>query len=432
MGDTRWNINIYDQDGRKTSRSFSDKTFGGRDESKKAAEQAIHDWQVENGMIVNKVRDIEGTPYCEMQMSNSLTVFALIDREDVEKLKEYCWHEVNGRIEATVSRNQKKGCITIEALLMGPAGKRMIKHKNGNKFDKRKENLFIKENDETEVAEPEVQIRELNVRLDPKDDTSPLLSAYSRGPWKEGQVATTPYRNKGHWLADIRHPLHPARKNFKDSEHGGKANCYKACSEWIYEFYKKKGILANEVREIVGTDFYEMRASNDRSYVVLIDKHVYNSLRPYVWAIFKSSESHGSGTDYCWSGSFNGGKSNVRLHRFLLKTEEPCIDHINGEGLDNRLCNIRPASYQMNSNNQRYKRKLPESGEVGVMLWSKNIWICRWTEGNERKVVKFPFKTEAEKVEQRIAACALRDQKHAELGRHIVIHPDAKRSKEED
>lgn len=53
----------------------------------------------------------------------------------------------------------------------------------------------------------------------------------------------------------------------------------------------------------------------------------------------------------------------VSLHRLLLASV-PLIDHVNGDGLDCRRANMRPATAQQNAANRR--RPLPSSGYWGV------------------------------------------------------------------
>lgn len=67
----------------------------------------------------------------------------------------------------------------------------------------------------------------------------------------------------------------------------------------------------------------------------------------------------------------NLGK-NVYLGRYLLGITDPNIevDHINGNKLDNRRCNLRPVTHQQNLQNCDL-RKDNTSGEKGVS-WHKN------------------------------------------------------------
>lgn len=63
----------------------------------------------------------------------------------------------------------------------------------------------------------------------------------------------------------------------------------------------------------------------------------------------------------------DGRWTTTRLHNYL--TDWPFVDHINGDGLDNRRSNLRPSSYRTNSLNlARYSSNT--SGYKGV-TWHK-------------------------------------------------------------
>ena len=72
---------------------------------------------------------------------------------------------------------------------------------------------------------------------------------------------------------------------------------------------------------------------------------------------------------------------NVKMHQVIMGTEEgKVIDHINGNGLDNRQANVRFATSQQNSWNQRKQRGNSSSKYKGVS-WEKkrNQWRARIT-----------------------------------------------------
>ena len=73
-----------------------------------------------------------------------------------------------------------------------------------------------------------------------------------------------------------------------------------------------------------------------------------------------------------YHGGYVASKKVGLLHRFLTKAPPGmCVDHINGDTLDNRLCNLRVCSHQGNMRNSR-KQKNNTSGYVGVVRYFFN------------------------------------------------------------
>ena len=64
----------------------------------------------------------------------------------------------------------------------------------------------------------------------------------------------------------------------------------------------------------------------------------------------------------------------VKMHTFL--TGWPQVDHINGDGLDNRRCNLRPATSAQNNANARRVRT-SRSPYKGVERESSGKWRAR-------------------------------------------------------
>ena len=82
---------------------------------------------------------------------------------------------------------------------------------------------------------------------------------------------------------------------------------------------------------------------------VLIDTSEVERIKQYKWYItIRKSKL------YCY-GTIEGKK--IALHRFILNSNN-IIDHINGNSLDNRKCNLREVTQQQNSYNRKAHGKL--------------------------------------------------------------------------
>lgn len=65
----------------------------------------------------------------------------------------------------------------------------------------------------------------------------------------------------------------------------------------------------------------------------------------------------------------------VFMHTFL--TGWPLVDHINGDGLDNRRANLRPATASQNCGNRPQLNDNNTSGFKGVTRHRSSRWIAR-------------------------------------------------------
>lgn len=95
----------------------------------------------------------------------------------------------------------------------------------------------------------------------------------------------------------------------------------------------------------------------------------------------------------------NGKSTHVSMHSFLINTPSGSdTDHINGDGLDNRLCNLRICTRTENSRNQR-----PRGGSSkykGVCFdKSRGKWIAGIKINYKRKNLgRFKLEEEAAKA----------------------------------
>jgi hypothetical protein len=86
---------------------------------------------------------------------------------------------------------------------------------------------------------------------------------------------------------------------------------------------------------------------------------------------------HDSAPGFEWGKYVMDSKNKARLHRFVMGLKDPnlVIDHINGDTLDNRKCNLRVITRSENNKNMR-KRINNTSGFQGVFL-KDGLWAAK-------------------------------------------------------
>lgn len=101
----------------------------------------------------------------------------------------------------------------------------------------------------------------------------------------------------------------------------------------------------------------------------MVDDDLFEELNRYQWRLLKSSR----GTAPCYAVRSEPGRhgAKVLLHRDVTKAPRgKVVDHINGNGLDNRRASLRVCSYSENGMN-RGKATTNASGHKGVH-WDKD------------------------------------------------------------
>jgi hypothetical protein len=109
------------------------------------------------------------------------------------------------------------------------------------------------------------------------------------------------------------------------------------------------------------------------------------------WFALPEGRTHYAARNYMRE---DGQRRVIRLHTFL--TGWPRVDHRNGDGLDNRRDNLRPATYPQNNRNAR-RRSDNTSGYKGVS-WrgDRSLWVARiWLGGRKLHLGYFSDPAEA-------------------------------------
>lgn len=118
---------------------------------------------------------------------------------------------------------------------------------------------------------------------------------------------------------------------------------------------------------------------------IIIDRDCLIIFSSYSWFVEKGKGQ----TNYLRANALvNGIKRTVFFHQLIKGFYNGLeIDHINGNGLDNRRSNLRVVTHQVNQSNQR-KRKNASSKYFGVSFCQRDQkWQCHVQYENKKKNV---------------------------------------------
>lgn len=148
-----------------------------------------------------------------------------------------------------------------------------------------------------------------------------------------------------------------------------------------------------------------------QGYSAFVDDADYELLRQYKWHVFIRSHSK---TKYAATIFYEPTKRSVLMHRLILTVPiGKEVDHINGDGLDNRRCNLRLTDRAGNCQN-RQKRG---DGYKGVKDNKYGRWEAR-IQFNKRSLHLGTFDTAQQAAEAYNDAAV---QYHGEFARLNVI-----------
>lgn len=138
---------------------------------------------------------------------------------------------------------------------------------------------------------------------------------------------------------------------------------------------------------------------NDLVYLVLVDDGAYEVLSRHTWYIMYSGVNK---KPYAFAELYSKPKGQERIKRMFYMHQMVVgsftqIDHINGNSLDNRFENLRPATYQENgwnkpkNMNRRKDGRTPSSQFKGVSyvpLKGKPRWAVLISKGKGKGVIR--------------------------------------------
>ena len=106
----------------------------------------------------------------------------------------------------------------------------------------------------------------------------------------------------------------------------------------------------------------------------LVDDSDYSFLMKFKWCAHREKSRWYAITNVLKDNIKTLGKTQIRMHQMIM--ERPMIDHINGDGLDNRKVNLRACTHQENNMN---RSKGSGSSKFKGVYWDsdRNKWVAQ-------------------------------------------------------
>lgn len=154
------------------------------------------------------------------------------------------------------------------------------------------------------------------------------------------------------------------------------------------------------------------RIALTKGYFAIVDEADFHSLSKFKWCSYCQGRYAGRN-----SKRVNGRQVTVLMHRFLMNPQQSFeVDHINGNGLDNRRENLRLCSRSENAQNMKCHADC-SSGVKGVYRAGKK-WMAVITANGKR----FYLGSYPEKLEAAKAYNAASEQLHGKFGKQNTIY----------
>ena len=169
-------------------------------------------------------------------------------------------------------------------------------------------------------------------------------------------------------------------KYFSFTKYGGSQEARAAADAWRATQSFKRGETMNCVRKDPDDpDSLIMHLSTGAETHIPADR--YDELSQHAWCALQSAPTM---TPYAVSSK------GVRMHRLLTSPSAGLeVDHINGDGLDNRSANLHNVTRQQNTNNQRMRCD-NKTGLNGISWNRKNrSFIVKWQENKKQYTKSF-------------------------------------------
>lgn len=314
--------------------------------------------------------------YYEFKIGDDI---AICDIDSLHLLDTYRWNicmTQDGKkyIRSSVRQGDKIAKLYFSRLVLNESGGN-VEHINKNTLDVRKQNLRVvraKINPETDYV------------VDPVDKkkVSKSLAPGFQSKWSEGKLGgSVNNMSDKSWRVAFQNPL--LNKYFFFSTHGGKAVAKEKALQFRKEEAIRRGLVRNRYRTITTSDgdvYLEVEATHkDETKSFFCDVEDVGTVKECKWYI-----QNRTGSENCEVRTSTGKHRTFHSALGIYKV----TDHIDGNPLNNRRCNLRDG-IKYNPRNHSV-RKDNESGTTGVSFRnSSNAWVVQWPEDGKRKSKSF-------------------------------------------
>jgi hypothetical protein len=129
-------------------------------------------------------------------------------------------------------------------------------------------------------------------------------------------------------------------------------------------------------------------------FVAVVDEEDYEWLNKYTWKVANK---------FCEANRYvitivelDGKQKTILMHRMIMKPSDGVyVDHINGNKLDNRRCNLRLCTIAENNLNKRGSSYKKSSKYKGVYKCTQTTWLACIVHNKKQHNIGF-FKNEIE------------------------------------
>jgi hypothetical protein len=201
--------------------------------------------------------------------------------------------------------------------------------------------------------------------------------------WEGGHPSGCINFSKGAWIVRFNDGT---RKQFNE-KHYGYEEAKRLAEEWHIQTSLEKCLTRNQYRRIeddIEGIYYEMKLQDH--FIAKIDEFTLPLALKCVWSAKKGAHTDARYMEH--SGKKKEGIPPQRFHRLICPLFKE-VDHINRDGLDNRIKNLRNGGGSVNKLNQ-CKRTDNASGKTGVHFSkSENLWVVQYPMNGKRRKKTF-------------------------------------------